>query len=451
MTTAHFLPRPTSAPTRRALLARCAGLTAVLARGGAVLAGHAVAGAVRGDFTDRRERWLVDLTTRLGPAFVKAAQLLATRVDVLPPRLCTALGRLHDRVRPEPAPVDPRPFEALGIHLHRDADGLARPVAAGSIACVHRATGPDGEQLAVKIQRPRVAERLTVDLELMRRATRLAARLPHLRDLPATDIVDQLTWAIHGQLDTAREAANLREIRTNLAEEPAVHVPRVHPELGGDRALVMEYVEDLRRLAPEELTPAQRTRAVRATLHAVYRMLFLDGLVHCDLHPGNLYFRPGGDVVLVDVGFTVRLDDRTRRAFARFFFQMSQGDGERCARTVLSTATPGPLADTDGFLRDLAALVHANSKARAADFDLVSFAAALFDIQRRHGLYAAPEFVFPLLSLLVLEGTVRAFAPDVDFQAEAGPYLMRALFGATYTPAPEPEPAPEPVEARPAG
>lgn len=419
------------AVSRRALLWRAAGLGLILARGATALVGHTAAGVLRRDFRDRRDRWLVDLTARSGPAFVKAAQLLATRVDVLPPRMCAALGRLHDNVRPQPLTSVAEGAIGNGLVVERDADGVARPVAAGSIACVHRATAPDGRTVAVKIRRPRVARQLAVDLELMRRGTRFASRLPWLRDLPAVAIVDQMTWAIHGQLDFAQEARHLEEFRTNLAEETNLRVPEVYSELCGDGVLAMEFIDGLQRHRPEEFPAELGERAVRSTLHAIYRMLFVDGLVHCDLHPGNLYFLPSGEVVLVDVGFTVRLNDATRTSFAHFFLQMSMGNGEGCARTVLSTATPGPHTDTDGFVRELAALVKANSGVAAADFDLVSFAASLFALQRRYGLYAAPEFVFPLLSLLVLEGTVRAFAPQVDFQEEARPYLMMGLFGAT--------------------
>lgn len=425
-----------AAVPRRTLAARGAVLLLVLGRGAAALAGHAAVGALRRDFPARRDRWLVELATRLGPAFVKAAQLLATRADVLPPRVCAALGRLHDQVRPVPLPAGRRQARIGDLVLERGPDGVAHPVAAGSIACVYRATTPDGDTVAVKLRRPGVDRQLKADLELMRRATRLAARLPMLRGLPAVAIVDQMTAAIGSQLDFPREGALLREFRTNLAEEGGLRVPVVHQELGGDGVLVMEFIEGLRRYETHELPAEVRERAVLTTLRGIYRMLFVDGLVHCDLHPGNLYFRPDGEVVLVDAGFTVRLDRKTRQRFAGFFLQMTLGDGEGCASVVLSTATPGPNPDEEGFTRELAALVHANSGVAAKDFDLVSFAASLFDIQRRHGLYAAPEFVFPLLSLLVLEGTVRAFAPQVDFQKEAGPYIGKAVFGDAFTPHP---------------
>ncbi|MGW2420104.1 ABC1 kinase family protein [Streptomyces sp. NPDC001709] len=426
---------PVATVPRRALVGRAALLLLLLLRGGAALARQTALGVLRRDLRTRRDRWLVDLVTRLGPAFVKAAQLLATRVDVLPPRVCAALARLHDGVRPVPLTGVADELRDTGLVLDRGTDGIARPVAAGSIACVYRATAPDGRRIAVKLRRPEVARQLALDLELMRRGTRLVARLPRMRGLPAVAVVDQMAQAVHDQLDFLREARLLEEFQENLAQESGLRVPAVHRELSHDGVLVMEFVEGLRRREPHEFPDGVRERAVRSTLHGIYRMLFIDGLVHCDLHPGNLYFLPDGEVVLVDAGFTVRLDERTRAAFAWFFLQMSVGDGEACAQIVLKTATPGPSADTDGFTRELAALVRENSGVSAGDFDLVSFGASLFDIQRRHDLYAAPEFVFPLLSLLVLEGTVRAFAPQVDFQKEAGPYLMKAVFGEAFRPA----------------
>jgi ubiquinone biosynthesis protein len=111
---------------------------------------------------------------------------------------------------------------------------------------------------------------------------------------------------------------------------------------------------------------------------------------------------------------------------------MSLGDGQGCARIVLSTATRGHDCDEAGFIAELATLVEANSGVAVAAFDLVGFAAKLFALQRRHGLYADPQFVFPLLSLLVLEGTVRAFAPQVDFQKVAQPYLLDAMFARVF-------------------
>ncbi|MFD9963671.1 ABC1 kinase family protein [Amycolatopsis sp. NPDC058986] len=368
-----------------------------------------------------RENWLADTVVALGPAFVKAAQLLSTRADVLPPKVCLALTRLYDRVRPIPprtaAPVLRSRFGATGTKL----------VGAGSIACVYRSVLPDGREIAVKVRRPGIEQSLTVDLALFERGAAVLARLPWLRGVPVVAIAGQLTGSIRAQLDFRREAELLDGFRAAMAEVPGVTVPAVDRRLSTGDMVVMDFVGGLVRPRPDELGEAERRRAVVTALRAVYRMLFLDGVVHCDLHPGNLYFRADGTIVILDAGFTVRLTDSAREKFAAFFYCMSQGDGEACADIVLSTAEDTPSADRDAFRADLAALVTAHTGRRAAEFDLVSFATRLFDIQRRHGFYADPQFVFPILSLLVLEGTVREFHPDVDFQREAEPFLVTAL------------------------
>ncbi|MFC8914493.1 ABC1 kinase family protein [Streptomyces sp. NPDC057116] len=379
----------------------------------------------KGRFAPRRDAWLLATVTALGPAFVKAAQILSTRADVVPRHVARVLSTLHAQVRPLPLGGATRHFGPGLRHLLRDDPGLAArpPVAAGTIACVYRATLTDGRTVALKVRRPGIARQLTTDLAVMQALARLAARLPPLRGVPVADITRQLAASLRGQLDFDRERRSLRFLADNLAEEPHVRVPAVYDDLCGPEVLVMEYLDHLHR--PTAAGTDGEQAAVTA-LRAAYHMLFLDGFVHCDLHPGNLVCGPGREVTLVDAGFTVRLTPHARDKFTDFFHAMGLGDGRACADIVLSTARPGPDTDTDAFRRDLAALVD-SSGTTAATFDLMDFAVRLFALQRRHGLYADPQFVFPILSLLVLEGTVRSLGPHLDFRAVARPYLTIAL------------------------
>jgi len=117
-----------------------------------------------------------------------------------------------------------------------------------------------------------------------------------------------------------------------------------------------------------------------------------------------------------------------RRSFASFFLNMALGRGERCADIVIESASAvADRADLTGLRTELAELVAGASGARSAEFELGDFAARLFDLQRRYGVYAAPEFVFPLLCLLVIEGMVKDFDSGADFQALAIPVLFEAL------------------------
>ncbi|NYH77673.1 ubiquinone biosynthesis protein [Actinopolyspora biskrensis] len=380
--------------------------------------------------------WLVRTVSELGPAFVKAAQLLSSRVDLLPPHVCRALGRLHDDVVTPPITGLPG---LLGSSLGEAGRALARNAVlagSGSIACVYRSTAPDGREVAVKVRRPGVGHVLRRDLELMRTVARVLERTPMCRGVPVRGIVDQLAESAESQLDFEREAAGLEQLRTSSSPEERVHVPRAIAELSTSSVLVMDYVAGLNDRRLRRADGEECESAVLAVLRSVYRMLFVDGFVHCDLHPGNLYFRRDGSAVMVDAGFTVRLSEHARTKFTAFFYCMSLGDGPACADVVLSTAVARPGADTHGFRGELAGLVEENSGLRAADFDLVTFATRLFDLQRRYGLAADPQFVFPILSLLVLEGAVRELHPEVDFQHEAKPFLTKALMHRALAPDP---------------
>lgn len=375
-------------------------------------------------------RVLPRLLPRLGPFYVKGGQLLSTRHDLLPRTLCTALAGLTDRVPPPShrelqaaidrayGPAGERPYVRLDLS----------PIASGSIATVHRAFLADGSQVAVKVRRPRIARLMAMDLRLALAGARLAQRMPSQRGAPAQEMVRQVGGAIMGQLDFAAELRALHVLRENLAAVPGVRLPEPYDELCRDGVVAMEFLDGLRRFQPGDLGLDARRRVVRTILLAVFRMLFLDGIVHCDLHPGNLYLARDGGVVVLDAGFVVRLPDTVRGQFAEFFKNMALGRGERCAEVVIASAARVPEHfDREGFTTAVVELVDESSGALAKDFSLIEFAPRLFGLQRSFGLYAAAQFAFPLLSLLVLEGMIKDFDAEVDFQAEAMPVLYEAL------------------------
>jgi len=369
--------------------------------------------------------------TRLGPTFVKGGQVLGTRRDLLPAALCDALSTLHDSVPPLTAEQGARELSTVyGAELGQVFTAVDRvPVASGSIACVYRGTLRSGEQVAVKLRRPEISARMAADLALIRHGAALVARLPMFRGIPVRELVDHLCASVLGQLDFDRESTSLDRMRANLRSVARVRVPRRRPDACRPGCIVMDFVPDLDLDTARRCSPAMRRAFAAATLAVMYQMLFIDGFVHCDLHPGNLYFTASGQVVVLDAGFSAQLSERVRRLFAEFFLNMSMGRGVRAARVVIeSSLGVRPGADVDSFTTAVADLVVRSSGAAAKDFSLMAFATELFDLQRRYGISAAPEFVFPLLSLLVVEGTIRDLDPEVDFQAAARPVLMRAVF-----------------------
>lgn len=382
-------------------------------------------GASSGGMRDG-ERW-VRMLTHLGPSYIKIGQLVSTRRDLLPPQVTRPLARLTDSAPPPSRRRVQRvvragyagqqwPFREFGWE----------PVACGSIATVHEAVTRDGRRVAVKVRRPGIQTVMERDFALTRAVMSALGAIPKLRNMPFKVMHEQVGSAILRQLDFPAEAAALTELRANLSGFGTVHIPEPLPALCTPEIVVMEYISDLKRFEPGDLDADTRRQVVRRVLAAVYEMLFIDGLVHCDLHPGNLYFDEQADLVMLDAGFVIRLPDEVRRSFADFFIHMAMGDGWTCAQIVIeSAANIADDCDVEAFRTGLSKLVQEASGARSGQFDLARFAGRLFELQRRFGIFPAPEFAFPLLALLVIEGMIKDFDSGIDFQAEAVPILRR--------------------------
>lgn len=369
---------------------------------------------------------------RLGPAFIKFAQIASTRQDVLPPRVCRALTRLHDSV----APMSADDLRSV-LREHFGAGGRAvrdlrpEPLGAGSIACVYLAHLDDGTPVAVKVRRPNLESVVHRDVAILRTLFTWVGRLPGVRGVPLEEMARSVGDSVLRQLDLRAEAHNLASLREDLAGLDFVVVPQPLLPLCGETCVVMTFVPGVRqRVDVVSLETSRREVLADQALRAVFEMLFCTGLVHCDLHPGNLRLTPAESIVVLDAGFVYRVPEVVRRNLALFFLNLGFRNGPRCAEAVLASAGEvGPGARVEEFTADMTRLVHRFGGVTARDFDLIAFATELFASQRRNGIYARPEFVFPLLALLMVEETVRELDPGVDFQGIARPIVFRAAQG----------------------
>jgi ubiquinone biosynthesis protein len=382
----------------------------------------------RCDFIIELELGCGPLCARLGGAFPKVGQILGTRADLLPARICATLARLQDDMPPLPAEVS-----VLIIDRMRTAGKLTaiqgKPVASATVAQVHQATlSGDGRQVALKLLRPGVAKTLREDCRIMRFIGRWVAGFPQVASIPVNEALEEISLMLVEQTRFGKEARKHQRLERVFAGSHGVIVPKLHAELCSDEILVMDFIPGMQKLTDPAVPDGMARDALTIGLRALYRMVFDAGFIHCDLHPGNMLLAPDGRLVILDAGFMVEIDDATRLAFGEFFLAIAFKDGRTAARIVRETAARLPRnLQVERFDRDICALIERMGGLRARDFQVAAFVGELFSIQRQHGIYGTSQFTMIILALLVFEGVAKQRYPDLDFQQEAVPYVIQAL------------------------
>jgi ubiquinone biosynthesis protein len=373
---------------------------------------------------------ITELCNALGATFIKIGQILSTRCDLFPPELIEPLIMLQDGIKPFAfRKVLTIVQTQYGSPLQEVfAEFEEQPVSSASIASVYRARLHNGSLVAVKIRRPDIKRKVRDDIRLMRFMARGMARLPAMRLVPVVDMINELGDSIEQQIDLRIEARNNRRFREQLAEDTLVQVPALVEEYCNEAILVMDFIPDLVRIDELDWTEAEYQEALITGLRALYTMIFLDGFIHCDMHPGNFFLRRGGGVVILDTGFIARLNDQDRRHFARFFLGISTNAGRDCARILYETSSyQSDTFEREGFDLAVIELINRTAGSKAAAFQVATFAFQIFDIQRRFGLRGSTNFTMAILSLLIFEGIAKQLYPQLDFQSEARSYVLQGM------------------------
>jgi ubiquinone biosynthesis protein len=401
----------------------------------AICAVHGLRGAIRRLMSprgaSRAGEDLANLFERLGPAFVKLGQILSSRPDLLPPRIAGPLARLQQDLSPAPPPDARAAVErSLGCDLASIFQSFdASAIASGSIADVYRAVLNDGRRVAVKVRRPGVAARIATDIHLLEVIARLFDRLPGTAAIPFTELVAQLSAPLREQVDFRLEAENNRRFRRNFRGVERVVMPRLVDDLCTESVLTMEYVADLRKLSASELDPAEARIAALTGLRALYKMIFVDGLVHADLHQANIFAGRFGSIVLLDMGLVAHVSAAERKRFATFFIGLVTNNAAACSQVLVEMAAwSSPRFERTRFDAQIARLVAAHWALPSRDFEVARFVLELMEIQRRSGLRGSTAFIMIVLSMVVYDGICKQLYPECDFQAEARGFLVVAAF-----------------------
>ncbi len=377
-----------------------------------------------GDGSRADAKALAEDLENLGPTFVKLGQLLSTRADVFPPTYLEELSRLQDKVEPFPYENVVEIVEAeLDVRLSNAFATFERePLAAASLAQVHRATMRDGREVAVKVQRPGIEQQITTDLEAINQIATFADRHSEAgRRFGFGDMAAEFRHSMLQELDFRREARNLAALAENLTAFDRIVIPRPIADFTTARVLTMTFVagHKVTALSPVVLVDADGDALVSQLFSAYLKQVLVDGFFHADPHPGNILLTDDGRLALLDLGMTARVAPDLQDKLLKLLLAIGEGDGPQAAEAGrdLGDRRADVEFDERSFHRRVVDLVSDQRGARLGQISAGATVAELSRIAGECGLRPAPELTMLGKALLNLDEVARALAPQ--FQPEA--------------------------------
>jgi ubiquinone biosynthesis protein len=403
------------------------GIAGVLERAGQILHRNPVAEQVTLDPAQRMRMALEEL----GPTFVKLGQVMATRVDLFPPRWIAEFEKLHADVPAVPfEELIPELTRSLGrspFEVFRDIETHAQ--GAASIAQVHRAKLQDGTPIVLKVRRPGVREKIDADLRLLRRVSELIeSEIPEARRYHPAEVAAQFARTLEREADFATETRNIERFAKNFAGDPHIVIPRIYPEYTSDVLLVQEHVEGIPATNPAAVAAAGLDRKVLAArgVDAFLKMILLDGFFHADPHPGNVFYVPGNRIVIIDFGMVGRLSPQRRAQVIDLLGGLARMAEEPMLEVLMDWAGDA-YVDEIKLAADVNEMVFDYEGVPLKDIRVGTVIRQFAGIVREHSIVLPSDLSLMFKALITLEGLGRQYDPDFHITDHLTPLVKSAL------------------------
>jgi ubiquinone biosynthesis protein len=375
----------------------------------------------------------------LGPTFVKLGQILAGRADLFSPEWIAEFEKLHSHV---PAVA----LDVLLPQLREDLGGepaqvFARfdvqPLAAASIAQVHRAQLHDGTEVVVKIRRPGIADVIEGDLRLLERLAGLAqAQIPSLKPYRPQLLVREFGKSLQRELNLAAECHHAERIATNMQQLPHIVIPRVHWAHTNERVNVQDYMGGVAGDQLGKLTPQagfDRQLLAQRGAHAILKMIVQDGFFHADPHPGNVFYLPNNRIAFIDFGMVGRLSQRRREELLQLLLGLVERQPHTVADVLLEWTGDDHGVNLPQLESEIEAFVDQYHGTPLAELSLGQMLGDVTAILRDHHLGLPPDLALLIKAFVSLEGMGRGLDPGFHMATQATP-MLRQVVRAGYRP-----------------
>ena len=377
---------------------------------------------------DPRQPPILRALTALGPAYIKFGQLLSTRPDVVGPELAAQLAVLQDKLPPFPMAEARAAVESeLGLPLDAVFAAFEPPVAAASLAQVHRATlQVTGQVVAVKVLRPGIERAFLRDVDAFYFAAGMIELLaPFARRLRPKAVIRHFEGVVQGELDLRMEAAAAAEFAANTAHDPGFRVPAVIWPASGRRVMTLEWASGV-NMGDVAALGASGTDLVRLSERIIQTFLthaLRDGFFHGDMHQGNLKLGPDGALVALDFGIMGRIDAYTRRVYAEILIGFLRRDYKRVAELHFEAGYVPRDRDTEAFAQALRSVGEPIFGQDATRISMARLLAHLFEVTERFGMQTRTELILLQRTMVVVEGVARSLNPSMNMWETSRPVV----------------------------
>ena len=364
---------------------------------------------------------------RLGPAYVKLGQFMATRPDIIGFELADDLARLQDKMPPfSQAEARAEIERAFGEPVEKLFETFSESMAAASIAQAHKAVLKDGRKVAVKILRPQIERKADLEFRAFSRAARLIERFSStVRRMEPVKFIETLKASAAIELDLRMEAGAASELAENLHDEPMVRVPDVVWPLSARRVLTVEWMDGIPMadIASIEKAGVDRKALAKLVIRVFLKQALHTGFFHADMHQGNMIIDEKGRLALIDFGIMGRLDETARRTFAEIIYGFITRDYRRTADVHFRAGYVTKEHSREAFAQALRSVGEPLQGRNAAQVDMSRVLQQLFDVTAMFDMHLRPELVLLQRTMVTVEGVARVLDPEIDMWDAASPVV----------------------------
>ena len=367
----------------------------------------------------------------LGPTFIKLGQILATRVDLFSPQYIAEFEKLQDAAPPVAfADLLDQLEEDIGGSIEETFLELDRtPLAAASIAQVHKAVLKDNTAVILKIRRPGIRRVIETDLRLLHRLADIAeAENPEIRRFHPREIIRQFTQSLRQELDFASECRNAERIDGNLGEDSNIVIPKVYWEWTGERLNVQEFIQGIhgRDMQAVEKAGLNRKLLAERGTHAIMKMIMEDGFFHADPHPGNVFYLPDNKLAFIDFGMIGRLTEERREQVVRLLYGMVNHSPSIVVE-ILEDWSDDIHTNEQALTLEIELFVDRYSSLPLKDLNLTELMSDLMALLRDHKLILPADLTLLIKAYITLDGLGRNLDPDFNTLAFIAPYVQKIM------------------------